>query len=291
MGLMTRWPQTLPSAEEVGNLIDTQSLTVWDFVWAFIVLLGSFLLARIVRRSLRRVLTRFPDLSSEGALLIARSVGWVIVLVGVVYALIVLNVDIGPALAVIIIIGIVLFFAARGIVENFGSGLVLQGSPMFAVGDQIVTSAGSGVVTEVAGRTVRIETLDGEHIFIPNKVLIDQAITNLTKLGARRSTFEVGVAYGTDVDLAGSVLEEAAAGCATTHPVPAPEALLGTMGDHAIEFQLLFWHDAGILEEQRAIDAVGRAIAKAFAEHGITIAFPQRTLWWGREGEPETPGG
>ncbi len=285
------WPQVLPTAENVENIIDTQSLTIWDFIWAFIVLLGSFLIARVVRRFLRRFLARLPDLSGEGALLIARAAGWIIVLLGVVYALTVLHVAMGPALVVLVIVGVVLFFAARGIVENFGSGLVLQGSPMFAVGDQIVTSAGSGVVKEVAGRTVRIETLDGRHIFIPNKVLIDEPITNLTELGARRSTFEVGVAYGTDVHLAGHVLEEAAARCPTTHPAPAPEALLCEMGDHAIEFQLLFWHDPGILEGQRAVDAVGRSIATTFAEHGITIAFPQRTLWWGDEGEPKTPGG
>lgn len=280
--------QSLPSTSDVEKIIDTQSLTVWDFVWAFLVVLGSFFVARFVRRLLRRFLTRFPDLSTEGALLIARSVGWLIILIGVVYALIILHVDMGPALVVITILAVVLFFAARGIVENFGAGLVLQGSPMFAVGDQIVTSAGTGIVKEVAGRTVRIETLDGEHVFIPNAVVIVEPITNLTALGSRRSRFEVGVAYGTDLDLAGRVLEAAAEGCGTTHPDPPPEALLREMGDHAIEFDLLFWHDPGILESQRAVDAVGRSIGRAFAENGITIAFPQRTLWWGEAGSQPT---
>jgi small conductance mechanosensitive channel len=284
---MTQWLQDPPSNADLQNLIDTASLNVWDFVWAFLVLLGSFLAARLVRRFLRDSLRRIPDLSTEGALLIARAVGWVIILIGVVYALIILHVDMGPALVVMIILAIVLFFAARGIVENFGAGLVLQGSPMFAVGDQITTSAGTGVVTEVAGRTVRIETLDGERVFIPNTALIVEPITNLTALGRRRSTFEVGVAYGTDLDLASRVLEAAAAGCETTRADPPPEALVAKMGDNAIEFAVLFWHDPGVLESQRAVDAVGRAIASAFADNGITIAFPQRTLWWG-EGSGQT---
>ena len=285
---MNFWLQRLPTTEDVEQIIDTQSLTIWDFVWAFLVILGSFFIARLVRRILRRLLERFENLSTEGALLIARGAGWLIVLLGVVYALSVLHVDMGPALVVIIIIAIVAFFAGRGFVENFGAGLVLQSSPMFAVGDQIITPAGTGFVKEVAGRTVRIETLEGEHVFIPNKVVIEQAITNLTDLGSRRSTFEVGVEYGTDVDVAGRVLEEAAAACETTFADPPPEALLTEMGDHAIEFQLLFWHDPGILEGQRAVNAVGRAIARAFAEHGLTIAFPQRTLWWGDGTGPET---
>ena len=144
----------------------------------------------------------------------------------------------GPALIVILILAVVLFFAGQTVMQNLAAGLVLQGSPMFAVGDQIVTSAGEGIVKEVTGRTVRIETMDGEGVFIPNRELINEPITNLTELGARRTTFEVGVRYGTDVDLAGRVLEEAAASCDTTYPNPAPEALISKMGDHSIEFLL-----------------------------------------------------
>lgn len=276
----------LPNASDVENLVDTEKLTAWDFVWALAVVLLSILVARLVRRFLRSVLRRFPDLSSEGSLLIARAAGWVIILLGVVYALVILHVDMGPALMVILIIAVVLFFAGQTVMQNFAAGLVLQGSPMFAVGDQIVTSAGEGVVQEVTGRTVRIETMDGEGVFIPNRVLINEPVTNLTELGARRTTFEIGVRYGTDLELAARVLKEAAASCDTTHPDPEPEALVSEMGDHAIEFILWFWHDPGILEAHRAKDAVGHAITRAFAEHGLVIAFPQRTLWWGDGAKP-----
>lgn len=282
---MNVWGQ-LPSADDVQNLVDTESLTAWDFVLALAVVLLSIVLARLLRRFLRTVLRRFPDLSTEGALLIARAAGWVVILIGVIYALVILNVDMGPALMVILILAVVVFFAGQTVMQNFAAGLVLQGSPMFAVGDQIATSAGKGVVKEVTGRTVRIETMDGEGVFIPNRVLINEPITNLTELGARRTTFDVGVRYGTDVDLAGQVLEEAAASCATTHSDPVPEALIAEMGDHAIEFILWFWHDPGILEAERARDAVGRAITRAFAEHDLVIAFPQRTLWWGDGAKP-----
>ena len=273
--------QQLPSAESVTSIVDADSLKAWDFIWALCVVLLAFLLARIVRRALRPILRKFPNLSKEGALVISRASGWVIILLGVVYALVILNVDMGPALIVIIIIGIVVFFAGRGIVENFSSGLVLQASPMFAVGDQIVTTAGTGIVKEVTGRTVRLETLDGEAVYVPNKELINEPITNLTDLGARRSTFEIGVRYGTDLELAARVLEEAAVSCETTHKDPAPEALISEMGDHSVEFLLRFWHHPGILESERAKDAVGHAITREFAKNGIVIAFQQLTMWWG----------
>ena len=287
---MSAWAQ-VPSAGDVQNLVDTENLTAWDFVLALGVVLLSIVAARVLRRFLRTVLRRFPDLSTEGALLIARAAGWVVILIGVIYALIILNVDMGPALMVILILAVVMFFAGQTVMQNFAAGLVLQGSPMFAVGDQIVTSAGEGIVREVTGRTVRIETMDGEGVFIPNRELINEPITNLTELGSRRTTFNIGVRYGTDVDLAGRVLEEAAGSCDTTYPDPAPEALLSEMGDHSIEFLLRFWHHPGILEGERAKDAVGRAVTHAFTEHGLVIAFPQRTLWWGDGAKPGESGG
>lgn len=284
---MTPWVYQVPDTSDLADLVDADSLTVWDFVWALVVVLGSFLIARLVRRLLRVILRRFPRLSEENTLLISRAAGWIIILLGVVYALAIVKVDMGPALAVIVIVGIVFFFAGRGLLENFSAGLVLQGSPMFAVGDQIATASGTGVVTEVTGRTVRVETMDGESVFIPNKLLVNEPITNLTERGARRSTFKIGVRYGTDLELAGQVLEEAASACDTTHAEPPPEALVSELGEHAIGFILRFWHEPGIFESERAKNAVGRSIMRSFAEHGIGIAFPQRTLWWGSEDDPK----
>jgi small-conductance mechanosensitive channel len=134
-----------------------------------------------------------------------------------------------------------------------------------------------------------IETIDGENIHIPNKTVIDSPVVNLTDLGSRRSTLEVGVAYGTDLDHAKQVLEEAATACELTHSEPPPEALVSEFGDNAIEFQLRFWHDPLVLDGYRAVDGVARSVARVLARHGIVIAFPQRTLWWGEpDGRPET---
>ena len=68
--------QQLPDADAVSQVIDADSLKAWDFVWALCVVLLAFLLARIVRRALRPILGKLPNLSNEGALIISRSSGW-----------------------------------------------------------------------------------------------------------------------------------------------------------------------------------------------------------------------
>jgi small conductance mechanosensitive channel len=279
---MSIWAQvSIPTTDQIEDFVNADELTFWDFVWAAAVIFGAFLLSRLARRLIRRLLRRFPQITDEHAFLIARATGWVIVFTGFIYAVSILGIDIGPALMIMIAIGIVVFFAGRRLMDNFSSGLVLQGTPMFAVEDEIVTESGTGTVLEITGRTVVIETIDGEKVHIPNKTVIDNPVVNLTEIGSRRSKIQVGVAYGTDLDRAKGVLEEAAAACKLAHDDPPPEALVSEFGHNAIEFQLLFWHDALVLDQYRATDGVARAVARALRQHGIVIAFPQRTLWWG----------
>lgn len=288
---MNIWAQvSIPSTDELAEFTNADELTFWDFVWAAVVIVISLLLARLVRGLLRKALRRFPQINDELAFLIARATGWVIVFLGIIYAVTIIGIDIGPALMVILVIGIVVFFAGRRMMDNFSSGLVLQGTPMFRPGDQIVTDSGTGAVLEITGRTVVIETIDGERVHIPNKTVIDEPVINLTDLGNRRSTLEIAVEYGTDLDRAKQILEDAAGACELVHPEPPPEALVAEFGDNAIEFRLLFWHDPLVLDEYRATDGLARTVARTLKEHGVVIAFPQRTLWWGDpDGRPETP--
>ncbi len=279
----------IPTADDLEQIIDAESVTIVDFVWAAAIVTLSFLGARLLRRILRAMLRRIPALSDEAVLLISRAAGWVLILIGIVYALAIVGVDMGPALMVIIILAVVLFFAGRGIVENFAAGLVLQGAPMFAVGDEIETTSGTGAVREITGRTVVVRSPEGEEIHMPNKAVIRDPIVNLTDLGSRRSTVKLLLTYGTDLDHAKEVIERAARGCEVTHPDPPPEALVSMFADNGVEFNLLFWHEPTIMGTVRAVDAVSRSLGRTLPAEGIRFAFPQRTLWWGGEDGPSDP--
>ncbi len=276
---------------DLDQVVDTKSITVWDFVWAVVIIALSFLIAALTRRLVGRLLRKFPDIPQNYKLLMASASGWFVIVVGIIYALGVLGVDLGPALIGLLLVAGVAFFAGRGILENFSAGLVLQGTTMFVVGDQIETAAGTGTVLEITGRTLTIRTVDGKELNVPNTTVVNEPLTNLTKEGQRRSSLEVGVAYGTDLEEAKAALQTAAAGCELVITEPEPEALVGAFGDNAIEFELRFWHEPTIIEERRAVDAVARAVALELAEHDIEIAFPQRTLWWGEGQEPSDRAG
>ena len=271
---------------QITDNIDTTGVTIWDFVWAIVVVAGSFLVAAIVRRLVLRGLRPFEGIPENYRLLIARAVGWFVIVVGVFWALGILGVDLGPAVLALLLIAAIAFFAGRGLLENFSAGLILQGSPMFEVGDQISTTSGTGTVREVTGRTVVILTPNGEEVHIPNSTVVNGPVTNLTKEGMRRSTVSVGVAYGTELEAARASILEAASSCTLVLNEPTPDAIVTEFGDNAINIDCRFWHDPTIIGGRRATDEVARAIEVALGARGIVIAFPQRTLWWGEGQEP-----
>jgi len=286
---MKYWTEA-PTVEELEDFLGADQVTAWNVGSAILVVLVSILAAGILRRLVRWLLKKVPRLRPGIPDLVGRATGWMIVMTGIIIALTVLGIDMIPALMVFIVFGVVFFVVGKGLLTNFSAGLVIQGTPMFDVGDQITTTAGTGTVTFITGRTVVIRTEDGEEIHVPNKVVINDPVTNLTHLGSRRSSLSVGVAYGTDLDEAKRVIEDTVTRSAVTHTDPPAEALVAMFGSNAIVLEVHFWHEPTILEQMRAVDTVAREIAAGLAEHGIVIALPQRVLHWDKPTTDNEPG-
>jgi small conductance mechanosensitive channel len=273
--------QSSPTVDDLEDLFGVDDWTFGDFIWAIAIVVFSFLFARLVRIWVTRILSRFDSINDQVARLIGRALSWFIGMLGVVYALSFIGVEVGPPLMVLLLIGLIVFFAGKGILANFSSGLILQGSSMFGLGDQVITDAGIGTVRSITERTIVIETIDGHEIHIPNRSVVAGAVTNLTRLGRRLSELDMSVAYGTDPSIVRTAVEDALTRCPRVFTDPPAETLIREFGSDAIEFQIRFWHEPDIVESKRAVDEAAEAILTALAGAGITIAFPQRTLWWG----------
>ena len=119
--------------------------------------------------------------------------------------------------------------------------------------------------------------------------MLGNPIVTLTAHAHRRSELVVGVEYGTDLDRTKQVLEAAVAAATGVESDPAPEAYVMEYAESSIGFLVRFWHASDILSGYVVTDQAARAINRSLKEHGIVIAFPQRTLWWGNQDDPEQP--
>ncbi|MDP9072493.1 MAG: mechanosensitive ion channel family protein [Actinomycetota bacterium] len=265
-----------PSGQEE---ILSDGLTAADWGRAGLILLGAIVLAQAAKALLQRGIRRGGS-EAGPAELVGRIVGYVLVVAGLVYSLASLDVRIAPLLGALGIGGIALAFALRDILENLLAGILLQARRPFRRGDQITTNDHEGTVEDVNLRVVVLHTFDGERVYVPNRSVLREPIVNHTRLGGRRTTLEVAIAFGADLVHAKKVILAAVEGVEGVRSEPPPEAYVQEFADSAVTMAVRFWHDPDIAVLWRVRDAVAIAAKAALEEAGIEIPFPQRALWF-----------
>jgi small-conductance mechanosensitive channel len=254
-----------------------KGLTAVDWLRAGIIIVAAVMLAKLIEVLTRRIMAR-EDADHSIAQFAGRLARNVVILAGFVYALITLDVRIGPLLGAIGLGGLAIAFAAQTIIENVFASVLLRTRRPFRRGDQITSNGYDGVIHDVNFRTVVIRTFEGERVYIPCSEVLNNPIVNHTSHGRRRTTLEVGVGYDTDLAEAQQVIVDAVKRAEGVNAHPAPEAWVESFGDSAVNFAVRFWHQPEQATMFRVRSAVAMAIKRALDDHEIDIPFPQRVL-------------
>ena len=279
MSLLAQVETNLKTIDKSG----ISDVSTGEWVLGVAVFAASLIAAVVARRLIERVMRRSGSPSITH--LAGSSAAFLIVVLGFFYALSSVDVSVGPLIGGLGIAGIAIAFALQEILGNFAAGVLLQLRRPIRIGDQIVSNDYEGLVRDVNFRSVRLRTFDGETVYLPNSMVLQNPLTNWTKTPTRRSSLVVGVAYDTDLELAQRTMIGAVEGLEGIEGPPHEvEAFAYEFGDSSINFEVRFWHGAENVEMWRARDRATRAIKRALDDAAITIPFPQTTLWFGPGG-------
>ncbi|HEY5945243.1 MAG TPA: mechanosensitive ion channel domain-containing protein, partial [Kofleriaceae bacterium] len=169
-------------------------------------------------------------------------------------------------------------FGLQKLAENFISGLLVLIERPVRKGDFIDAGGVLGTVEDIGLRATRVMSRDGVTVIVPNSQLISNTVINYRQpTPERRIWIEVGVAYGTDLELAAKVLKDVAKHETLIQNKPSPEVRCSNFGDSAIHLSLIVWV-AEARDDLLAASRLRFAIDKAFREHEIQIPFPQRDV-------------
>ena len=229
-----------------------------------------------------RRLRRAEALASVGRSVVAVAL-WTL---SVMTILSTVNIELGPYIAGLGIIGVALGFGAQDLVKDFLSGVFMLLEDQYGVGDVVDAGAATGTVEGISLRTTRIRSVDGTLWFVPNGEV--RALGNMSQ-GWARALLDVGVAYDADVDHAQDVIREVAETMAGEEEF-APKFLAApsvwgvqNLGPDSVDIRLVIQTTPG---DQWAIGReLRRRLKMALDENGIEIPFPQRTMWIRTEGE------
>lgn len=135
-----------------------------------------------------------------------------------------------------------------------------------------------GTVKEIGIRSSKISTYDGSDIIVPNGDFISQQLVNWTHNNSyRRIELLVGVAYGTDLAVAGKAIQTTLEENAEVMKHPPFSILVHDFADSAVTYRVLFWtnnYDKWTVLKSEVLSG----IYQAFKKEGVSIPFPQRDL-------------
>jgi len=171
-------------------------------------------------------------------------------------------------------------FAAQGTLSDIIAGFMILIDQPFKVGDRIEVLDIStwGDVTGIGLRSTRIRTRDNRMVAVPNSVIGKGLVVNYSVPDTvYRVETHVGIAYGSDVEMARKVMVDAVASedwVMVDQPI---EALLLEFGDSALIFRVRCWIEHYI-DTRRIIDQLNSALYEALNREQIIIPFPRRDV-------------
>ncbi len=169
-------------------------------------------------------------------------------------------------------------FGLQEIVANFISGLIVLFERPFSVGDTVTIGDVTGTVTRIRIRATTIEDWDKKELIVPNKDFITGQLINWTLTDQIiRIKVPVGLAYGSDTDLAEELMLKAAENNSRVLKSPPPSVVFFKFGDNSLDYEIRVFIK-GIEDWIPMLHAINRTINDEFNEKGIVIAFPQRDV-------------
>jgi len=169
-------------------------------------------------------------------------------------------------------------FGLQEIFANLVSGVIILFERPIRVGDLVTVGGVDGRVTRMQIRATTITSFDRRELIIPNKKFITEDVMNWTLTDdINRVVIEVGVAYGSDTELARQLLLKVARRQPFVMSDPEPLATFDRFADSSLNFTLRCFLP-NLDNRLEVIHALHSEINREFHEANIEIAFPQQDL-------------
>lgn len=277
--------------EQVEDSFQKASSKIFEWMDAFIVMLPNlfvgiiliilfYLLARISKKGIYKLIGKTSH-NTVIQILAANFTFYLVFSIGLFIVLTVLDLQktVTSLLAGLGVLGLALALAFQEVVSNFIAGIILATKKPFHIGDIIKIQESMGTVSRTNLRTVIVRNFEGQELYIPNRLFIQNTIINFSILRSRRINLESRVSLHDDLELVEQLMMDT---LKSIEGVIHHDRLVFTFTEFAessVKFEIRFWinypNEAAFLSMRtKAIIA----IKKAFDQKGFTIPFPIRSL-------------
>jgi len=235
---------------------------------------AGFILLKILSSLIERMTRKV--LSQQYNMLVRKAIQYTGAVILLFIVLSLLGVNINALLGAAGIVGIAVGFASQTSMSNLISGLFLISEKPFEIGDVIKVGEHTGVILSIDLLSLKIKTFDNQYIRIPNSLLLNTELTNVTRFPIRRLDIKLTVGYRTDVNRLKRILLEIAGSNPYCLDEPEPLIVFAEFRESGIEFLFGVWFYRDHYLDLK--NSIMQQIKERFEAEGIEFPFPHRTL-------------
>ncbi len=269
----------LEKIKEIINfkLLDTDSIdiTLGTVVLLLIVLVFTSVILKVIRVVATR---KLPVEDKNKFISFFQFIRYIVFIFAVIFALDVSGVNMSVLLTASAALLVGLGFALQQLFQDIISGVLIILDQSLHVGDIVEVDDKVGKVLEIKLRTTRVVTRNDRVMVIPNHKFMMDTLFNWTQNNfTNREQVNVGVAYGSNVQLVRDLLLECAKNVEDVLDNPEPSVLFEDFADSSLNFSLYFYVSDGMKSPKIKSDLRFK-IDAIFRQNKIAIPFPQRDI-------------
>jgi small conductance mechanosensitive channel len=224
---------------EVTDKIITYFIEHGIQILTAIVLMGiGVIIARWIGNILKRWLTK-KAFDEPVISLIVRAVKLLVIAFIGIMALGQMGIQITPLIAGIGVAGVGASLAMQGLLGNLVAGLTIIFTKPFAIGEYIELLGVYGQVTDIALFSTTLLHVDNSHVIVPNRKIVGEILHNYGRI--RQLNLSVGIAYGTDIELALGTVSTVLQQNPRVLKEPAPVVGITSLGESCITLTINPW--------------------------------------------------
>ena len=247
-------------------------VTAASLAATILILVASYLFARLSRKVVSDRLLARTHLSIGVRYMLGRFTGYLVLVLGALVALQTIGIRATTLTAFGAALGVGIGFGLQDIVKNFVAGLVILIERPFQVGDRIEIDKVAAEVWEIRSRATILRTNDDVHLIVPNSRFINDTIVNRSyDRPLYRCRAPVAVDNASDPRAVADALLEAARRCEGVLEDPAPSVRFRGFGESGLSFELLCWTDKMAHRPGALVSSLNFEIHESLYRRGIRL--------------------
>lgn len=179
--------------------------------------------------------------------------------------------------------GLAFALAAKDALANIFGGVVIIMDKPFSIGDWILTPTVEGTVEDINFRSTKVRTFAHALVTVPNSTLANQAITNWSKMGKRRISFNLGVTYTTPKNKLEACVKKIES-MLKTHQDIHPDTIFvhfDSFNNSSLDIFIYCFTNTTVWGEFLQVkEDVNFKIMEILEQEGVSVAFPSRSIYF-----------